>query len=101
MDLESLVVVGDEVVMVPASASGSLKPLTISRAFALGLPSSFSDHFKRIPEVKVLDSSASAVVWNAHTPWSKKDFSSLTLASLNSARSCGPRSLSLTPPCLS
>ena len=77
MDRNNLVVVGDEVVMVLASASGSLKPLTISRALALGLPSSFFDHFRRILDVKVLDSSASAVVWNAHTPWSKKDLSSL------------------------
>ena len=41
IDLDSLVVVGDDVGTVPAHASGSMKPRTIKRAFALGVPSGF------------------------------------------------------------
>ena len=36
MDLDNLVVVGDEVGTVPSQASGSMKPLTMSLAFDHG-----------------------------------------------------------------
>ena len=62
IDLDSLVVVGEDVGMVPAKASGSVNPRTINRALARGAPSSFLDHLSRILQVRVRASSASAVV---------------------------------------
>ena len=62
IDLDNRVVVGEDVGIVPASASGSAKPRTINRAFARGVPSSFFDHLSKMREVKVRASSASAVV---------------------------------------
>ena len=52
MDLDSLVVVGDEVGTVPSQASGSMKPRTMSRALARGVPSGFFDHLSNMRLVK-------------------------------------------------
>ena len=83
IDRDCLVVVGDEVGTVPAQASGSMKPRTIKRAFARGVPSGFFDHFSNMRLVNVRDGSASLVVSKAQTSFSKKDLSSSTLAALN------------------
>ena len=73
MDLDNLVVVGDEVGTVPSQASGSMKPLTMSLALARGLPSGFFDRFSSMRLVSVRLGSASLVVSNCHTWLSKKD----------------------------
>ena len=83
MDLDSLVVVGDEVGTVPSQASGSMKPRTMSRALARGVPSGFFDHLSNMRLVKVLDGSASFVVSKVQTWLSKNDCNSFTLAALN------------------
>ena len=48
IDLDSRVVVGDDVGTVPSQASGSWKPRAVKRALALGLPSGCLDHFSNI-----------------------------------------------------
>ena len=83
IDLDKLVVVGDDVGTVPSQASGSWNPLTIRRALARGEPSGCLDHFSSIRLVKVRLGSASRVVSNCQTWLSKKLWSSLTFAALN------------------
>ena len=79
-DLLSLLVVGLAVSRFPFKASTSLSPLTTNRALARGVPSACLDHFKRILLVKVLSGKASGAVENSHTPRSKNDCNSFTLA---------------------
>ena len=79
---ESRVVVGDEVGTVPSQASGSIKPRTMSLAFALGVPSGFFDHFSNIRLVNVRAGSASLTLSKVQTWFSKKDLSSFTFAAL-------------------
>ena len=81
--LDSLVVVGLEVSSVPWRASTSEYPRTISRALALGAPSSFLLHFSNILAVMVRLGSALDDLSNSHTWFSKKDWSSFCLAAWN------------------
>lgn len=67
IERESLVVVGLDVSIRPASASGPANPRTMGRAFARGAPSGLRDHFSRIREVNVRAGSASFTVWNTQT----------------------------------
>ena len=66
-DLESRVVVGLDVSMRPAKASGSANPRSMRRAFARGVPSGLRDHLSRIRDVRVLAGSASFVVSKTQT----------------------------------
>ena len=66
-DLESRVVVGLDVSMRPARASGSANPRTMRRALARGVPSGLRDHLSKIRDVSVLAGSASFVVSKTQT----------------------------------